>query len=203
MIALPIQNSKLLSMKNGLLIYNILLTLVVGYLFYRVMQCEKGCVSTSSEILTPATGSAIVYVNTDSLLANYTFFKNLKEKLTKKQDSIDVQLKNRGRDLEGEITNYQKRGATMTEQQRAEEEERLGRKQQQLVQYRQTIIDQLSKEEDDLQDSVHNHLVSYLRELNKTKNYQFILGYQRGSGILLANDSLDITKIVTEGINEK
>jgi Skp family chaperone for outer membrane proteins len=38
--------------------------------------------------------------------------------------------------------------------------------------------------------------------MNEEMNYKFILGYQRGSGILLANDSLDITKDVIRGIND-
>lgn len=190
-------------MKNGLLIYNVILTLAVGYLFYRQTQCEKNC-SSGAEVALPVSSGTnkIVFVNTDSLLVNYDYYNKIQDKLTHKQDSIDAMLKNRGRELEGEITNYQKIGGNMTEEQRAREEERLGRKQQELVQYRQTIIDQLSKEEDQLQDSLHRHLVSYLKEMNKTKNFQFILGYQKGSGILLANDSLDITKAVVAGVNK-
>ena len=41
------------------------------------------------------------------------------------------------------------------------------------------------------------------KQFNKDKNYAFILSYQRGSGVLLANDSLDITKPVLEGLNNK
>ncbi len=189
-------------MKNGLLIYNILLTAAVGYLFYRQTKCEKNCSAGSPAIVTSSAVNPIVFVNTDSLLTNYNYYNAMKDRLTHKQDSIDAMLKYRGRELEGEITNYQKIGGSMTEEQRAREEERLGRKQQQLVEFRQTIIDDLSKEEEQLQDSLHHHLVSYLRIMNKDKNFQFILGYQKGSGILLANDSLDITKAVVEGINK-
>ena len=35
------------------------------------------------------------------------------------------------------------------------------------------------------------------------RNYEFILGYQKGGGILLANDSLDITQQILEGLNKK
>ena len=54
-----------------------------------------------------------------------------------------------------------------------------------------------------MNDSVHHHLTSFLRSMNEEMNYKFILGYQRGSGILLANDSLDITNEVIEGINSE
>ncbi len=189
-------------MRNGLLIYCVLLTIAVGYLFYRVNRCESSCSSEGIAAVSKPEGS-IVFVNVDTLLENYNYYKSLREILKKKQDSVDVILKNRGRDLEGEIVNYQKRGATMTESQRNEEEERLGRKQQQLMQYKNNLLDQLSAEEESLQDSLHQHLVSYLKSLNQKANYHFILGYQRGNGILLANDSLDITKSVIEGLNKK
>jgi outer membrane protein len=46
-------------------------------------------------------------------------------------------------------------------------------------------------------------LSSYLKEYNKGKNYTFILGYQKGGGILFANDSLDITREVLDGLNKE
>ncbi len=187
-------------MKNALLIYNAILTLAVGYLFYQVNQNKN-----SQPVAMPSSvgDNGIVYVNTDSLLEQYNYYQAMKTGLEKKQDSIDAILKSQGAQLEREIENYQQTGAAMTEEQRAKEEERLGRKQQQYVDYRKNIIASLEDEQDQLQDSLHHHLVSYLKEMNKQSNFKFILGYQRGSGILLANDSLDITKAVIEGINKE
>ena len=68
---------------------------------------------------------------------------------------------------------------------------------------RENLVDQLQSEESDMNDSIHNNLTRYLKEYNKEKNYLFILGYQRGSGILLASDSLDITKDVLKGLNKE
>jgi hypothetical protein len=39
--------------------------------------------------------------------------------------------------------------------------------------------------------------------MNKSGRYQFIFGYTQEGGILLANDSLNITKYVLEGLNKK
>jgi outer membrane protein len=51
-------------------------------------------------------------------------------------------------------------------------------------------------------DSVHSRLVAVLKDLNKSNNYFYVMGYQRGNGILFANDSLDITKQVLEELNK-
>ena len=37
----------------------------------------------------------------------------------------------------------------------------------------------------------------------KNRNYHFIMGYTKDGAILLANDSLDITENVIEGLNEE
>ena len=146
--------------------------------------------------------NAIVFINSDTLLADYNFFNDLKEGLEKKQDSIDSYLKQKARELEKEVESYQSRGASMTPEQRAREEERLMGKQQGLMDQKQTLVEQLQMEESDMNDSIHSNLTRYLKEYNKDKNYLYILGYQRGSGILLANDSLDITREILDGLNK-
>ncbi|HNR48857.1 MAG TPA: OmpH family outer membrane protein [Bacteroidia bacterium] len=189
-------------MKNGLLIYCMLLTAAVAYLFYKVSKNNSA--SPKSEIVVPeGKGGNIVFINVDTLLEHYNYYKDLRDILTKKQDSIDAVLKNRGRDLEGAIAMYQKLAGNMSEEQRAKEEEQLGKRQQQLMQFKDDLLNKLSVQEDALQDSLHKHLTSYLKDLNNKTNYHFILGYQRGNGILLANDSLDITTSVIEGLNNR
>ncbi len=188
-------------MKNGLLIYCVLLTLAVAYLFYKINNCTSNCAPAG--VSAAMSDGNIVFVNVDTLLEHYDYYISLRESLKKKQDSIDVILKNKGKELEGEIVNYQKRGANMTDQQRGAEEERLGHKQQQLVEYKNHLLDQLTEEEAVMQDSLHKHLVGYLKDMNKQTNFKFVFGYQRGNGILLANDSLDITQSVIEGLNKK
>ena len=76
-------------------------------------------------------------------------------------------------------------------------------KQQSLMSLKEELVGGLQQKESAMNDSVHSHLTGYLKEFNKDHNYHFILGYQRGSGILLANDSLDITRFVLKGLNAK
>ena len=77
------------------------------------------------------------------------------------------------------------------------------RKQQSLMADRENLLDKLKAEESDLTDSIHSDLMRYLKTYNKNQQYDFILGYSRGGGILFANDSLDVTKQVVEGLNKK
>lgn len=147
--------------------------------------------------------NAIVFINSDSLLNEYNYFNTLKSNLEKKQDSIDVFLRTRGAALEKEVSNYQNSAAGMSPEQRAATEEKLMAKQQGLMEMKQNMVEQLQEQESVMNDSIHDNLHRYLQEYNRKKNYLYILGYQRGSGILLANDSLDITKEILDGLNKK
>ena len=186
-------------MKNLSLILNFVLLAAVAFLYYKVYSKHE----VSSAAHQPLPESSIVFVNTDSLLNNYDFFNTLKAKIEIKQDSIDRLLKGKGKELEGEIQVYQKQAIGMTDMEKQLTEEKLMQKQQGLAQLKEELIGVLNDEESVLNDSIHNNLIGYLREFNKVKNYHYILGYQKGGGILLANDALDITGTVLEGLNSK
>jgi outer membrane protein len=189
-------------MKNLSLALNVVLIIAVGFLYYKVYSAKNDSGSAPA-ITVPVGPSSIVYVNSDSLLDNYPFFTKLKNSLEKKQDSIENILKSRGKVLENDIKAYQQKGATMTDQERQSTEEVLGKRQQELMAYKEDMTNEMAKEEENLNDTLHNNLISILKKYNQNKNYHFILGYQKGSGILLANDSLDITKQIIQELNKE
>jgi outer membrane protein len=190
-------------LKNVSLVLNAILLIAVAFLYYKVYSEDKPV--TVSPVVSGAgmPANAIVFINSDTLLEKYDYFNTVKKGLEKKQDSLDKVVRSRAALLEKEVGEYQQKGASMTSEQRAAEEEKLMMKQQQLMEMKESLVGQLQDEEMQMNDSIHHNLTRYLKEYNKDKNYLFILGYQQGSGILLANDSLDITKEVLEGLNKK
>lgn len=193
-------------MKNLSLFINAILVVAVGYLFTQVQSLKKAELVKDSQpakaLAMPGGTVSLVYVNSDTLLEKYNYYQGIKKQLEKNQKQAETQIQNKAEQLQKEIEAYQQRGATMSESERMKEEERLGRKQEEAVNFRKQLLEKLSDEEESYQDSLHNKLISFLKEYNKTHNYKFILGYQKGSGILLADDSLDITSQVIEGINK-
>lgn len=188
-------------MKNISLLLNVVLLIAVAFLYYKVYSGNSE--KNESSPIQKLPQASIVYINSDSLLDNYPYFTRLKNSMEQKQDSIEGILKGRGKTLESEIRSYQERGASMTDQQRQLEEERLSRKQQEFLHYKEEMVNELGKQEEIINDSLHHNLIDVLKKFNKDKNYQFILGYQKGSGILLANDSLEITKQILEELNKE
>ncbi|MCC6385376.1 MAG: OmpH family outer membrane protein [Bacteroidia bacterium] len=191
-------------MKTSQSVINILLAIAVLYLLYRVVFIKPADSSNKAvtvPVLENGTQPAIVFINTDSLLEHYPLFEDLRSSFEKKQDSIEGVMAMKMKAVENEIKKYQDNAPGMTDEQRQKEEERLYQKQQQLAETRKRLIDHLNEEEENMMNDLQKDLVSVLKDYNKDKGYHFILGYQKGSGILLANDSLNITDDVIREVN--
>lgn len=186
-------------MKNLALVLNAVLIIAVAFLYFKVYS---GSEPEAAPVSVQAASSRIVYVNSDSLMDQYKLFKEMQDKMEKKRDSLDKMLTFKGRALEGEVNDYQEKAAGMSAGERQLREESLMRKQQALMDEREGLLDALKQEEALLTDSIYSDMMRYLRAFNSGKGYDFILGYSRGGGILLANDSLDITNQVVTGLNK-
>lgn len=189
-------------MKNISIILNFILAIAVGILYYLHFSGHK---KESMEIIS-AKGSAptnIVYVNTDSLLKNFEYFKQIKKDLETKSKKAEADLVNRQAALQKELQTYQQNAGGMTTEQRQRTEEGLMKKDQDLRTYGQTLGTQLQEEQVKLNDDLYNKVAGYLKEHSKGKNYQLILGYSKTGNILYASDSIDVTDAVLRGLNSE
>jgi outer membrane protein len=52
-------------------------------------------------------------------------------------------------------------------------------------------------------EEVHKNVVNYIKEYNKTSQYHYVMMYTDNPGgfLIVANDSLDITNDIVEGLN--
>jgi outer membrane protein len=80
-------------------------------------------------------------------------------------------------------------------------EEDLGRKRQNLLQYQETISQDLMREEAAITQELYEKVSSYLKTYGDENNLQVVLTYSAGSGLLYANDALNITDQVLSGLN--
>ncbi|CAN5587711.1 hypothetical protein BH11BAC2_BH11BAC2_20880 [soil metagenome] len=188
-------------MKNISIALNVILLAAVTVLFVKVYSMEK--MPAPAPLSVAATQSKIVFLNSDSLMEHYDLFTKSQARMEKKKDSVDLILNSRGKALEKEIQEYQEKAAEMSTFERQTREESLMKRQQDFVSYRENLMDQMKKEEAELSDSIHSDLITYLKEFNKSHGYDYILGYSRGGGVLLASDSLDVTIPILKGLNSK
>jgi outer membrane protein len=189
--------------KNLSIVLNVILAIavIVLYVLHFTGQSSVDDANQSTQSTTP-TNLSVAYVNSDSLLSNYDYFKDLEQQFTEKRDKLNAEYQNRAEGLQKEISNFQTTAGNMTISQARAVEEDLRKKQQNLMMYQEQLGQQLMQEEASMNSDLYDKVSEYLQDYGKNKNLQIVLTYTKGSGVLYANDSLDITKEVIVGLNE-
>jgi outer membrane protein len=189
--------------KNTSIIINVVLgiAVIILYVLHFTGNSTTSSVDGNSGSMS-AEGLSIAYVNSDSLLKNYDYFKDLEKQFTEKRDKLNAEYQNRGMGLQREIENFQATAGNMTQNQARAVQEDLSKKQQNLMMYQEQLGQQLMQEEARMNTALYDKVAAYLREYGLNKKLQIVLTYTKGSGVLYANDSLDITNEVMVGLNE-
>ncbi len=167
-------------------------------------SANKGTTKTSADSTEQgASDGKIVYINSDSLLANYQYFKDMQVKLQQDAQKAQAELQAKGNAFQREVAEYQKSAATMSAEQRQSTEERLARKQEELGKFNQNANQSFANNEAQEQEKLYNKVSDFLKAHAKEKGYKFVLTYSKGNpGVLFADESLEITKEVLAGLNE-
>lgn len=199
-------------MKNLSLIFNAVLSVAVIILFYLHFSSQnkqKEEVAAAPVVKRISTGNAvapnILYVNSDSLWNNYEYVKKEKGDLEKEKLRLENQWQAKAKTLEKEIYDFQVKAqqGAITQEEGQRKEAELMQKQQELLQLKEELSAQLLNKEQEKNEVLQKAITEYLRKYNMDKNFSYVLGYTLGGGILYANDSLDITSEVIDGLNKE
>jgi outer membrane protein len=196
-------------MKNGLLVWNVILTLVAGYLLFAQFS-KKGNASTAGKRITKDSLSGnspfrIAYFEMDSVQSNTTLVKEVQGEIEKREKEYTGQLSQYESAYRNKLQEYQQKekAGTMTTQADYEKaqvdlkqlEDRLKSKRQELDQQYQDFVmrSQLS-----LKKSIEEFVAKY----NETKQYSYIVSYEQG--LFYYKDTVyNITADIIKGLNEE
>ena len=189
-------------MKNESLAINVVLAIAVAVLYYLHFKEQKSGADLKK---TPkiAEGRKLVYVNIDSLATKYEYFKDTRKVLESKQYQLENDIQTRGRSLQNEVTFFQQRAQTMTQEQGRAAQASLEKKNQDLMAYREQAAQGLALEKAQKDDELYNQIFDYLKKANGQNKYEIVLGYQKGGNILFADGGSDATKRIIEGLNKE
>jgi outer membrane protein len=158
--------------------------------------------TTDSATAAVSANEKIVFVNSDSLLTKYDYYKDLKGKFEGKGKKAQDDLKAKGEAFQREVAQYQQTAASLPADQRKTTEERLARKQQELQTYQQNAGGALQNEQAAENEKLYDKVAAYLKVYAKEKGYKMVLTFSKGnSAILFADESLDVTSEVIKGLN--
>ncbi len=197
-------------MKNINYILNGVLAVAIIILFVLHFSSNKKSSETQSLIKVgdsvKYTKLPIAYVNVDSLLTHYDFAKDLNEALLRKQENSRANLTEKGRVLQAEMAEFQKKvenNAFLSRDRAESEQQRLMKKQQELQQLDQRLSSALMAEQQKMNEQLRDSVNAFLKEYNKEKGYHLILSNTAFDNVLYAKDAYNITQEVIEMLNKR
>ena len=196
-------------MKSASLIFNIVLLVLVGVLFYLHFS-SKGkstAVKSTSTRVNSTTASnefRIAYFELDSITNSFAMVKDVKSELNREEDKMNNEMSQWQKRYNDQISKYQSQAQaqqmTQVESENANRDllqlqETIRNKKQELDQKFQSMYMQK------MQD-VKMKIEKYLLEYNKDKGYSYIFAYEPGF-IYYRDTIFNITPDLVKGLNEQ
>ena len=194
-------------MKNFKFILNGFMALAFGLMF---AQCTGN--NNAAPTSAPAAGAAgssnmkIAFVEIDSLLTKYNFWNDLSEQMLKKEENIRTTLNEKGKKLEAEAREFERKiqNNGFVSRERAEQEQaRLMKQQQELQELQQKLTNELATENQKNSLELRDSINSFLKIYNKDKGYDLIISNTAFDNLLYGNPAYNITNEIVEGLNAR
>jgi outer membrane protein len=193
-------------MKNLSLILNVILLAAIAHLYY--LNAKKSG-SAENQVIAPPSGQSggakIAWVNADTLDAQYEWLKSQK-------NAIEQRMKNAGNSLVSKRDALAKDMMAFEQKAQAgnsapadlqKEYDALQARQQKLGEEAERLDRQIAEDQKKAFNDLYANVETQLKTLSTQIGYDYIFSYSRGGQMLLANDSLDITKEVLGLLNAK
>ena len=195
-------------MKNGLIIWNVVLTLVAGYLLFTQFGSGKknsglGGKSSGKDTAYANKQFRIAYFEMDSVAANFEMVKEVKTELGKKEEEISNEIDRLAKNIQQKYTYYQNQAqAGSLSQAQSEAASQEMKKLDDDMKIRKQQLDQdyndfMMRRQNDIKSKIEG----FLKEYNKSKDYSYIVSYEQGL-FYLKDTVYNITADVIKGLNE-
>ncbi|MFC0771659.1 OmpH family outer membrane protein [Terrimonas alba] len=195
-------------MKNGLLVWNIVLTLLVGYLLFAQLNKKGTVVSGNKNVNRDSNvvnaGFRIAYFEMDSVENHFNMVKDIKAEIAKKDEEYTNSLGKLDATYRNKIQEYQQKEKSGTMVQADYEkaqvelrqlEDRLKNMKQELDQQYQDFVMRKNL-------GVKKKIEDFLTEYNKTQGYSYIVAFEQGL-FYYKDSAYNITSDVIKGLNEE
>lgn len=149
------------------------------------------------------TPQKLVYVDSAKLLNNYKGMTDARDAYQKKAASWKANVDTLTQEVQKQIMDYERGSSRMTAKERQLTEELIRTKQKQLIDYQQALNNQAQQEDAKMTGEVITQVNAYLKKYGESKGYQIIMAATEYGNIAYANEALDVTDEVLEGLNQE
>lgn len=164
-------------------------------------QCVQQTNVPQQQAPVAVSGLKLAYVDVDSLLANYLFYQDLVEEMTRKEENYRLALTEEYNKLQKEINDFQNKvqNNVYSSAERAESERnRLLKKQQALEEKSRQYSTDFDNEGAANSEKISEIVDNYIKKYNKTHGFDMII---TKASLLFADEALNITAEILDGLN--
>ncbi len=190
-------------MKNFLLITNLILIFLVGYLYYLHFNTDKKINRQPiQQVHDTATkeGSRVAYIDLDSLQNNYVYYKKIKADFEHRQQAANDEITDIQKKYQARAMELQKKGAAMNQQEQESAMQEINKMQQDLQAKKQSIDNDLYNYNSKMKDDILSRIQNFLKDYNRDGKYSYIFSYEPGF-MFYKDSTLNITPDVVTGLN--
>lgn len=192
-------------MKNVLLVINIVLIALVGFLYYLYFSSNKNTtknqVKPSSVTAASAEKSKVAYIDLDSLQNNYSYYKKIKADFERKQSQANDEITAMQKKFQARAVQLQQKAATMNQKEQEQAMQEINKMQQDLQNRKQSIDNELFNYNSKMKEDILMRIQSFLKDYNKDGRYSYIFSYEPGF-MFYKDTTLNITPDVIAGLNK-
>ena len=193
--------SKILLACNAVLF----LGLVGIYIIHFTSAPKSRANAEATEPLVKDGGLTIAYVDTDTLLANYQYAKDLEKELLAFKNQQEAYGKQQVEKFQKDYQDYLKNGANMTLTQQQAKEEELKKRADKIGSLEQELTAKIMERQMAENTKLLNAIFAYVRDYNE-QNQKFDIILRKtfeNSPTLYMNEGMDITEEILNGLNEE
>lgn len=192
-------------MKSISTILSIVSLVAVAVLFYlhfnSSQKPKKQTVAVDNN--KPAGSFKIAYFDIDSLQEHYLYYKDVLEKIKKRENSMNTELNDMTARYQKKIREWQEKGNAMSQSEGEAAQREYGMMQQRYQEKKSELEQALQKEQVDGMQELRKQVESFLKEYNQTKGYAYILSYEPGFIIYYKDSAYNITQDLVDGLNAR
>jgi outer membrane protein len=191
-------------MKNILLIVNIILLGLVGYLYYLHFESKKNKGATEIKSLAAIGNDGdckVAYIDLDSLQNNYSYYKKIKADFESRQTAANNEILAMQKKYQNRAMQLQQKASSMSQAEQESAMQEINKMQQDLQERKQGIDNELYNYNSKMKEDILTRIQNFLKIYNKDGKYSYIFSYEPGF-MFYKDSTLDITADVIVGLNQ-
>jgi outer membrane protein len=144
-----------------------------------------------------------VYVDSQKLVNGYQGMLDARKVYQQKATTWKANIDTLANEVQQQIFKYEKESSKMTTKERELSTELIRTKQKQLAEYQQAMNNQAQQEDSKMTTDVLTQVNAYIKKYGEANGYKIILAATEYGNLAYADEALDVTEEVLNGLNQE